>query len=170
MCDFMKFRKKVTYFIIQYSFLMLLFILAYLSYFIFEHPDTWTHQSTHFKRILGYYTAPFGMVLSLFYPLYIWFKYRKIEVNLADNQIKFNGKLIDISSINEIYIKYIYLTDSNEYTLYEVIPMEHRKLLKIPMFFVPDSKEVFESELNEFCERNNVELVKSKYGKKECDI
>jgi len=163
------FKRKIKYFCLEHSLLIIAIGLAYLSYFVLEHPDVWTHQDTYLKRLLGYYAAPYVIFFSLFFSFYQWFKYRRIEVNLSDKKVIFNDKLINISSVNEIYIKHISLTGTNEYTLYEVLPMEHRKLLKIPMFFVPSSKEIFDNELNEFCKRNKVKLVKSESCKKESD-
>lgn len=162
----MKLRKKLSYFSFNYSFVLLVFIMAFLSYYTIEHPDAWSHQDTHFKRMLGYYIAPYLMVIAMLFPLYAWFKFRSIEVNLVNNSIKLNGKLIDISAVNEIYKKHISFTDLNEYTFYQVVPMEYRKLLVIPMFFIPDSKEIFAKELNDFCIRNKIKLVDSKMLKK----
>jgi hypothetical protein len=96
------------------------------------------------------------MVLSIFCPIYLWIKYQKLEVNLADKLIKLNGKLIDISTVNEIHEKFTSSTYTYEYTFYEVVPMAHRKLFVIPMFFIPDSKNTFEEELTQFCIKNNV--------------
>lgn len=106
------------------------------------------------------------MVFSLIYPLYQWFKYRKIDVSLNKNLVQINSKSIDVSAVNEIYKKYIPLTKLFEYTFYEVVPMEHRKKIVIPMFFIPNSESDFERELNEFCTNNHVELVHSKNIKK----
>ncbi|GHF84585.1 hypothetical protein GCM10017161_10050 [Thalassotalea marina] len=136
--------------------------MAYFSYYIFEHPDAWTHQDTRFKRIVGYYTAPYIMVLSIVFPLYQWFKCRKIEVRLNERVIYWNGNVIDISKVNEIHKIYIPLTKSFQYIFYEVVPMEHRKKAVIPIFFIPNSEREFERELNEFCIKNHVELVLSK--------
>ena len=158
----MKFKKSTSYFFVKYAYFLILFLIAYLSYFVFEHPDIQTNKSHYLYKIIAYYTAPFIIPLSVICPVYLWFTYRKLEVNLADNVIKLNNKLIDISIVKEIYIKYGSITDSYEYTFYEVVPMEHRKILVIPMFFEPASQDDFEKELNEFCMRNKVKLTSNK--------
>lgn len=140
-------------------------MLGYISYFVSAHPDEWTHEATHFKRIVGYYFAPYLMGLSLIPPSYQWFKYRRIEIHLSDGIIQFNDKIIDIKNVSEIYKKYNANFDSYTYTFYEVVPLEHRKLAIIPMYVVPSSPDVFENELNEFCMENNVKLINSKIQK-----
>jgi hypothetical protein len=158
----MKFQRSTSYFIVKYAYFLILFLIAYLSYFIFEHPDFQVNKSHYLQKIFAYYAAPFIIPLSVICPVYLWFKYRTLEVNLAEKVIKLNNKFIDISIVKEIYIKYGSITDSYEYTFYEVIPMEYRKLLVIPMFFEPASQVDFEKELNEFCMRNKVKLTSNK--------
>jgi hypothetical protein len=158
----MKFKKSTSYFIVKYAYFLILFLIAYLSYFVFEHPDFQVNKSHYLQKIFAYYTAPFIIPLSVICPVYLWFKHRTLEVNLADKVIKLNNKFIDISIVKEIYIKYGSITDSYEYTFYEVIPMEYRKILVIPIFFEPASQVDFEKELNVFCMRNKVKLTSNK--------
>lgn len=158
----MRFKKSTSYFLVKYFYFFILILTAYLSYFVFEHPDIQSNKSHYLQKIIAYYTAPFIMALSIIGPVYLWFKYRKLEINLAEQVIKLNNKSIDIRLVKEIYIKYGAITDSYEYTFYEKIPMAYRKLIVIPMFFEAASQDDFEKELNQFCIKNNVKLTGNK--------
>lgn len=158
----MKFNKNTNDFFLKYVYFLFLILLAYLSYFVFEHPDVEPEKRNYLYRLLAYYTAPYVILLSILCPIYLWFKYRTLEVNLVERVIRLNNKSIDISAVNEIYIQYVAINSSYEYIFSEVAPMAHRKIFVIPMFFIPDSKSAFDNELNEFCVKNKVKRVNSK--------
>ncbi len=130
-----------------------------ISYFVFEHPDLWHHEETWFKRWLGYYIAPYLIAGFILFPLYEWLKYKAFEVELYNKVIKFNGKLIDISNVNEISRIYVPASDSYKYGFYQVELGMANELVTIPMFFTPRAKAEFEQTLSDFCIENQVKLV-----------
>ncbi|MBL4908790.1 MAG: hypothetical protein JKX78_02010 [Alteromonadaceae bacterium] len=154
----MMFNRHIKYFLTRHILLFFFVALMVLNYFILGGPDTWTHQDTYIKRLIGYYAAPVMMLIFGAYFLYEWFKYKVIYVNFNDKYIKLNHHLIDISKVKNICCRYIKKVDSYEYIFYEVIPLEYRKLVTIPMFLIPENKDKFKYQLISYCEQNNIKL------------
>ncbi|WP_206483622.1 hypothetical protein [Thalassotalea sp. G2M2-11] len=147
---------------IIHSPLVLVFLLAYYAYFIEVPPDLWRHQDTDFRRMMGYYSAPFVMFFSISLPVYQWLNYRKIAVNFTEQQIHYNSQIINLEDVNEIYIEHNSLMNASKYVFYQVIPLAHHKLLVIPLFFVPSCQATFTKTLQDYCQRHHIKLVKNR--------
>lgn len=155
----MVFDKKTNHFLIKHSVSLLIILMGYISYFIFESPVLWDHQDTLGRRWMGYHITPYVVAGFIILPVYEWFKYKAFEIQFCTQLIKFNGKVIDISSVNEINRTYVSVSDSYKYSFYQIEFGMAKELVTIPMFFTPRSKVVFEQKLSDFCSENKVKLV-----------